>query len=163
MMGESIDDRHLRDNGEIKEIRGLGLLPAVTTFAPDKTTVRAEGRIVHPLASSPSAVLGYEIQFGETRRLRDDKNFYTLFLLNGKEDGLADPELRAAGTYLHNAFHNDAFRALWLNALRRRKGIPERPASDTSSAKDEAYDALAARMTEHLDVEYFIKLSGLAS
>jgi adenosylcobyric acid synthase len=164
MLGERIDDGLLRDNDDLREIRGLGLLPVVTDFmAEEKTTVQSRGRAIHPLFPEAFPLDGYEIHFGETRRLRDDENFHPLFLLNGRADGLADAELRAAGTYLHNAFHNGAFRAFWLNALRRRRGLPERSAPDTEAEKERTYDALAARMAEHLDMEYVTALAGLSS
>jgi adenosylcobyric acid synthase len=165
MLGERIDDRYFRDNDELREIEGLGLLPVVTTFEAEKMTVQSSGWVVYPSFLSPSGhIEGYEIHFGETRRLRKDGDFYPLFFLNGREDGLAGPELRVAGTYLHDAFHNEAFRTFWLNALRRRKGLPERSLpgrSEGASKKDKAYDTLAARMTEYLDVEYIIKLAGV--
>ncbi|MDR1378369.1 MAG: cobyric acid synthase [Synergistaceae bacterium] len=170
MLGQYIDDRYLRDNDTLKEIEGLGLLPVVTTFGEKKTTRRREGWTIHPLFTSNAArVEGYEIHFGETRSvgegrgdgLSEKERFYPLFVLNGYEDGMADRELRVAGTYLHNAFHNDIFRAFWLNALRKSKGLPERSVTDTTAANEEAYDVLAARMREHIDIDYIFTLSGL--
>ena len=68
---------------------------------------------------------------------------------------------RAAGSYLHNAFHNDKFRAAWLNALRRRRGLPEREPVSTTAAKEAAYDALAAHARKNLDIDYIVKISGV--
>ena len=161
MMGEKIDDSHLRDNEKIPEIEGLGLLPAVTTFGEEKTVIRRRGRAIHPYFTTETPVDGYEIHFGETRPTRDDPNFAPLFELDGREDGLADAELRAAGSYLHNAFHNDKFRAAWLNALRRRRGLPEREPVSTTAAKEAAYDALAAHARKNLDIDYIVKISGV--
>lgn len=161
MMGEKIDDSHLRDNEQIPEIEGLGLLPAVTTFGEEKTVIRRRGRAIHPYFKTETPVYGYEIHFGETRPTRDDPNFAPLFELDGRADGLADAELRAAGSYLHNAFHNDLFRAAWLNALRRRRGLPERAPVSTSAAKEAAYDALAAHARKNLDIDYIVKISGV--
>ncbi|WP_239391097.1 cobyric acid synthase [Cloacibacillus sp. An23] len=161
MMGEKIDDSHLRDNEQIPEIEGLGLLPAVTTFGEEKTVIRRRGRAIHPYFTTETQVDGYEIHFGETRPTRDDPNFAPLFEFDGRADGLADAELRAAGSYLHNAFHNDLFRAAWLNALRRRRGLPERAPVSTSAAKEAAYDALAAHARKNLDIDYIVKISGV--
>ena len=72
-------------------------------------------------------------------------------------DGLADGELRAAGSYLHNAFHNDLFRAEWLNRLRKKRGLPERGPVSTTAAKEAAYDALAAQARKNLDIDYIVK------
>jgi adenosylcobyric acid synthase len=170
MMGERLDDPFLRDNDQLREMEGLGLLPVVTDFtAEEKTTIQSAGRAVHPSFPEPFTVQGYEIHFGETRRLREkthekdetlSEKFHALFILNGREDGLADTDFHAAGTYLHNAFHNSAFRAFWLNLLRRRKDLPERLPSNVEEGKN--YDALAARMTQSLDMEYILALAGLA-
>ncbi len=157
MMGEKIDDRGLRDNDKIPEIEGLGLLPAVTTFSCEKTTVRRRGRAIHPSLKEETPVDGYEIHFGKTRPLRGAPGFAPLFELDGEADGLADSELRAAGSYLHNAFHNDLFRSFWLNRLRQKRGLPEREAISTAAVKDAAYDALAAQARKNLDMDYIIK------
>lgn len=161
MMGEEIDDRHLRDNDKIPAIEGLGLLPIVTTFGEEKTTIRRRGRTIHPYFKEAAAVDGYEIHFGETRPLREEPGFAPLFELDGRADGLADGELRAGGSYLHNAFHNDLFRAVWLNRLRKKRGLPEREAVSTAAAKEAAYDALAAQAKKNLDLDYIIDIMHL--
>lgn len=161
MMGEEIDDRHLRDNDKIPAIEGLGLLPVVTTFGEEKTTIRRRGRTIHPYFKEAAAVDGYEIHFGETRPLREEPGFAPLFELDGRADGLADGELRAGGSYLHNAFHNDLFRAVWLNRLRKKRGLPEREAVSTAAAKEAAYDALAAQAKKNLDLDYIIDIMHL--
>jgi adenosylcobyric acid synthase len=188
MLGRHIDDRHLRDNDAIREIEGMGLLPVVTAFEAEKTTIRSEGWAVHPLLCSQEGpkiqVEGYEIHFGETRRAipKNSEGVHPLFVLNGRQEGMADLELRVGGTYLHNAFHNDAFRVFWLNQLRKNKGLPLKPlslenpslkslpprsiaASDANIAgvlvNEGAYEALAARINEYLDVEYIMELAGV--
>ncbi|MDR1376113.1 MAG: cobyric acid synthase [Synergistaceae bacterium] len=162
MLGRHIDDRHLRDNDAILEIEGLGLLPVVTGFEAEKTTIRSNGWMVHPLlrSSDELKIQGYEIHFGETRReaKKEETGFHSLFLLNGHEEGMADLEFRVGGTYLHNAFHNDAFRSFWLNALRRNKGLPQRPAA---KREQRTHDVLAAQIRQHLDVDYIMKLAGV--
>ena len=157
MMGEKIDDRGLRDNDKIPAIEGLGLLPVVTTFGCEKTTVRRRGRAIHPCFKEETPVDGYEIHFGKTCPRRGAPGFAPLFELDGKADGLADSELRAAGSYLHNAFHNDLFRSFWLNRLRQKRGLPEREAVSTTAAKEAAYDTLAAQARKNLDMDYIIK------
>ena len=84
MMGEKIDDSHLRDNDKIPEIEGLGLLPAVTTFGGEKTVIRRRGRAIHPYFTEETPVDGYEIHFGVTRPTRDDPKFAPLFELDGR-------------------------------------------------------------------------------
>ncbi len=161
MLGEEIDDLELRDNDKIPHIAGLGLLPCVTTFADEKTTIRRKGHVIHPSFKGPEPVEGYEIHFGETRPLRSDPKFAPLFELDGRPDGLADESLRTAGSYLHNAFHNDGFRTEWLNRLRERRVLPKRAAVCTSEAKEAAYDALAAETRQNLDINYITELMDL--
>ena len=164
MLGQRIDDAYLRENDVLHEIAGLGLLPVVTTFEEEKTTVQSHGAGIHSMLSG-IAVEGYEIHFGTTLRVEEKgdeikRTFRPLFVLNGREDGMADPEFRVAGTYLHHIFHNDAFRTLWLNALRRSRAFPEKGIVDTTSVKEETYNALARQVEEHLDVDFLLKLSG---
>lgn len=161
MMGERIDDEHLRDNDSITEIEGLGLLPTVTTFGTEKLTVRRRGKTIHPAFAAPLPLDGYEIHFGDTKPLRETADFAPLFELDGRADGLADAELRAAGSYLHNAFHNDFFRAEWLNRLRGRRGLKRRPPVSTAATKDAAYDALAKEAAKNLDIDYIMEVMGL--
>ncbi len=161
MMGEEIDDRHLRDNDKIPAIEGLGLLPVVTTIGEEKTHIRRRGHTKLFYFKEAAAVDGYEIHFGETRPLREEPGFAPLFELDGRADGLADGELRAGGSYLHNAFHNDLFRAVWLNRLRKKRGLPEREAVSTAAAKEAAYDALAAQAKKNLDLDYIIDIMHL--
>jgi len=156
MMGSQIIDSGFRDNGRFPCIEGLGLLPAVTTFADEKTTCRSSGVTIHPAIQPPISVCGYEIHFGETKLAEEHSGFSPLFDLGGKPDGAADDGLRFAGSYLHNAFHNDKFRNVWLNKIRKTKGLPERAPVDSSKAKDEAYDALAAAFLQNIDMEYLL-------
>ena len=161
MLGEKIDDSELRDNETIPEIEGLGPPPVITAFGTEKTTIRRGGKIVHPSFAEQLPVEGYEIHFGETKLLREEPDFCPLFELDGHNDGLGDKTLSCAGSYLHNAFHNDGFRTEWLNRLRVKRGLPERKAVDTRAAKDAAYDALAASAREHLDLDYILEVMGL--
>jgi adenosylcobyric acid synthase len=156
MMGVEIIDENYKDNGKLPRVDGLGLLPVVTTFADEKTTCRCVGKTIHHAIKPSVSANGYEIHFGETRILENHKGFEHLFELNGRPDGAADAELRSAGSYLHNAFHNDGFRNVWLNKIRRAKGLPERPAADSSKAKDEAYDIIAAAFLRNIDVEFLV-------
>ena len=105
---------------------------------------------------------GYEIHFGRT--IPDaGASCKPLFILeDGRPEGLGTEDLRIAGTYLHGVFENDRFRGLWLNAPRRARGLEERPAADTAARKERAYDALAAAVKRHLDVNGILGLMGLS-
>ena len=53
------------------------------------------------------------------------------------------------------------FRAAWLNALRKRRGLPEREPTGRSASKEAAYDALAAHARKNLDIDYIVKIAGV--
>lgn len=154
MMGRRIaDPRHI-DDRTVTEIAGLGLLPLETVFEGVKTTRRKSGRAVHPAITGDCPVSGYEIHFGSTLLDEDATGFSPLFELDGAADGAADMDIRIAGTYLHNVFHNDAFRGAWLNKIRESKGLAPRPAFDSARAKEDAYERLAEAVSRSVDMEY---------
>ena len=167
MLGRRLEDPHLRENSELCGIDGLGLLPAVTVFgAKVKTTAHVSGALNPCWAEEPIPVEGYEIHFGQ---MTSDNGaacvppFLPLFLMEeGRTEGLASPGLKIAGTYLHGVFENDRFRGLWLNSLRRARGLAEQPTADTAARKEQAYDALAAAIERHLDVAWILGLMGLS-
>ena len=50
---------------------------------------------------------------------------------------------------------------MWLNGLRKIRGLPEREAVSTAAAKEAAYDALAAQAKKNLDLDYIIDIMHL--
>ena len=169
MMGRRLEDPDLRENSELRGIDGLGLLPIVTEFrAGVKTTVCVSGALNPKLnpnpnpAEAPLPVEGYEIHFGRTVPDAGAPCEPLFILEDGRPEGLGTEDLRIAGTYLHGVFENDRFRGLWLNALRRARGLEERPAADTAGRKERAYDALAAAVERHLDVNGILGFMGLS-
>ncbi|MCR5346838.1 MAG: hypothetical protein K6E38_03600, partial [Fretibacterium sp.] len=89
---------------------------------------------------------------------RLDGSVLPLFCLEDGPEGLARPDLSVAGTYLHGILECDRFRGLWLNAVRRNRGLPERPVTDTRAMKEAAFSALSAAVREHLDVGAILSL-----
>ena len=156
MMGEKIDDRYFRDNDKIAEIDGLGLLPVVTTFGDSKVTLRKKGHTTHPAFSAELPVKGYEIHFGITEFAEDRRGFLPLLETEGCEDGAAGADLKCAGSYMHNIFHNDLFRNEWLNRIRDAKGLSQLPPVDSTAAKERAYNILAEKFIENMDIDYLM-------
>ncbi|MEG1641862.1 MAG: cobyric acid synthase [Synergistaceae bacterium] len=157
MMGEKIDDNNLKDNESIKEINGLGLLPVTTTFENEKTTIRSDGKTIHPYFENNIDVKGYEIHFGKTVFTKNKGKYKALLEINGKEDGASNENFTLAGSYLHNIFHNDTFRNKWLNKIRKAKGIEEQKVVDSTAAKERAYDILAEELKKNIDIDYLTK------
>jgi adenosylcobyric acid synthase len=156
MLGETIRDEMGIDNPSLKSIEGLGLLPVETTFEADKTVNQVTGSFIFPGFYNCN-VSGYEIHFGKTEPFRSDYG-HPLFMLNGHPDGFAVDGLRCGGTYLHNIFHNDGFRNLWLNLIRNKKQYTTQPEVNTEKIKELSYESLAKAAFDFLDMDYVLKL-----
>ena len=142
MLGEEIADPDSVES-TVREIRGIGLIPAKTRLLPEKITRTVSAR-------TPSGIRfeAYEIHMGVTAVAETCQPF--ALLSDGLPDGVRLPNV--IGTYLHGSLEN--------------KGVLEEILgqslfdTDTSS-KDAAYDRLASWFAEHvnhdvLDREYRI-------
>jgi adenosylcobyric acid synthase len=68
-------------------------------------------------------------------------------VLSGTEEGCSARDGEVFGTYLHDVFHNDEFRWLYLNKLRQKKGLtPIERSLRFRSFKESEYDRLAAHV-----------------
>ncbi|MEZ4553866.1 MAG: cobyric acid synthase [Dehalococcoidia bacterium] len=149
MLGERIVDPHGVEAAAGTAVRGLGLLPATTTFAAEKTTRRVEGRVAGArgpwagIEGAPAA--GYEIHMGTT--LVEAPGIHPLLDLDGRADGAVSEDGSVAGCYLHGLFHNDALRHALLSAL----GRPATPAM--TFGRERGYDRLAQHVRSHLDLD----------
>ena len=108
MLGEALIDTHGIDGNA----PGLGLLPLVTQFAPDKTVTKTEARF-GPLkgawsALSGVAVQGYEIHHGQSQS--HPAMLAAGAVLHEVMPGLAwqSGNGQVLGTYLHGLFENPA-------------------------------------------------------
>jgi adenosylcobyric acid synthase len=155
MLGEHISDSLSMDNENISEIDGIGLLQAETTFEQEKSVKQALGKCI--FENNSFEVKGYEIHFGKTEPT--GKTFYEpLFEFGDCTEGLSSKDMRVGGTYLHNVFHNDSFRSLWLNKIRISKKLNVKDTVNTAQVKEQSYNKLASALYEHLDMEYIKKL-----
>lgn len=162
MLGERILDPECVES-TATEVRGLGLLPVVTTFAAEKVTepVRVRGAAAGWFAGA--AVEGYEIHMGRTEgpcrplfrvEVRNDS---VAAADGGRPEGAVSDDGRVAGTYVHGLFDHFSVlaglaRELGVAAARvedRRRGW-----TDHAGAKGAAYDRLAAVFREHLDLDF---------
>lgn len=170
MLGESLlDPEHLESDRD--QLAGLGLLPAITVFTPDKRTVRVAGSGTVPGAADGTVypVAGFEIHMGRTSFRSPVAHPFTIArsLPDGRPgeelhgDGAEALEGRVWGTYVHGILHNDAFRRSWLNKLRSRKGLP--PVTETldlQARREAALDRLAEHVRSHLDMEHIYEMIG---
>ncbi|GFO53050.1 cobyric acid synthase [Geomonas sp. Red276] len=157
MLGNVVLDP-LKVESELTEMPGLGLLDVQTTMLGEKQTHLAEAELL----GSSATVTGYEIHMGETVLGPGARPFARIVKRSGKNadltEGAISSDGRVFGTYLHGIFDNDVFRATILNGIRRVKGIPER---EPVTADADPFDALAAHLEAHLDMEKIFSICGL--
>jgi len=99
---------------------------------------------------------GYEIHTGRSC-LRGQSPF-VIVRRNGEScdepEGLVSADGYVLGTYIHGLFDNDKFRRAVLNALCRRKNLPEKTVTVNIRARKElAYNRLAKIVRENLDMD----------
>lgn len=163
MLGCRIEDP---DGVESPERRtpGLGLLPLVTRFHPEKLTVCRTGIT----AGAPAlAAAGYEIHHGR-HEVDPGAAAWFLFGAHGQEpggaplpEGVADEPGGIYGSALHGLFELDAFRAAFLAGVAARRGKRLSPSGVRFHAVREAQiDRLADACEEHLTVAALVKLAG---
>lgn len=148
MLGEWIHDPAGVES-PLQSMKGLGLIPMVTTMEQRKTTVLSKGTA--RFAGQEIELEGYEIHMGQSVFEQNDAAF--IQLENGT-DGYCQEEQKRIGTYFHGLFHNDGFRTLLLNQLRAQKGLApldERPSF--VALREQGYDLLADTVRRHVRLD----------
>ncbi len=163
MLGERILDPEGVESAE-PEMPALGLLPATTTFASEKRTVKVSARVVAasgPLAPARGEEVGaYEIHMGTT--LHEGAPLFQI-----REGGQATPEGCMAdgglvmGSYLHGIFENESIRRALVRWLVERRGLPAVPAGGAVATREAEYDRLADHLRQHLDLPSLLGIAGL--
>ncbi|MGM0876646.1 MAG: cobyric acid synthase [Bacillota bacterium] len=148
MLGEIIEDP-FQVESKTKRIEGLKLIPVHTTLTKDKTTVRSAGTL--QIAGGEAAVTGYEIHMGNTIHL---STLHSFIQLDNREEGSKNDSETCIGTYLHGIFHNDHFRELFLNQIRKKKGL--KPIFNRESYENKQfneYNRLAEHVRSAIDID----------
>lgn len=165
MMGRLVKDP-LHTESELEEVSGLGILPMVTEFYPQKHTVQSKGTILSDQGffkdCTGQTVVGYEIHMGRSTM---DEGRLPLFNLtsNGESnlDGLQAGN--AYGTYLHGIFDNDGLRTSLLNWLWQRRGSqrPVEASLSQSALRELAFNELADLVRQNVDLNRIRAIMGL--
>lgn len=158
--------RRLEDPGHVESeheaIDGLGYLPMITTFGPEKRTVQVT-------AACPSLdffhghltaadMPGYEIHMGRTEFLKQVPHPFHI-VRQGDEpadywDGAMSGDQLIFGTYIHGLFDHDGFRRQLINILRGCRGLSPLPVQRSRrQEKEDAYNRLADTVAASLDME----------
>ena len=163
MMGERILDPEGVES-ERAETDGLGLLPATTTFAPAKRTVRVSALVA--AGSGPFAraegqeIAAYEIHMGST--VHSGQPIFGL--LQGAEshwEGCSVAGGLLAGTYLHGLFENPCLRQALVDWLAERRGLPPIRWEGEVARREAEYDRLADCLRSSLDLPALFRMVGL--
>lgn len=160
MLGRVINDPDGVESAKGHSITGLGLLDVATVLAGDsKSTHRVQGHCL-PL-DCPAT--GYEIHVGKTtgddcRRpvFRSSADFAGAGAGNYLDGAMAGNG-RVWGTYWHGVFHHGAFRAHFLSHIR----AGTYGTADHERVVDEALDAVASHMRQHLNIAKIKQIIGL--
>lgn len=153
ILGREIADPHGIESAG-RTIPGLGMLPAVTVLALEKTLTCVQARHV----DSGLAVKGYQIHHGQTDGVdlpaavvREDGNVVGF----RSENGLI------WGTYLHGIFDADIFRRWFIDRLRVRRRFAPVGKILTVYDLEPALDRLAEVVRRHLKIDEIYRLMGL--
>ena len=152
MLGETITDS-AGVEGSVPALRGLGLLPCETAFAPEKTLTRVQACVTGgPLDGA--ALDGYEIHMGSTR-VRGEP---FCRLDDGRTDGCRSGNI--FGTYLHGLFDSDDAVEKLASWLCERKGIRKESAAaqPRREYRQRQYDLLAAGVRKALDMDAIYRM-----
>ncbi|MGZ3511468.1 MAG: cobyric acid synthase [Candidatus Binataceae bacterium] len=169
MLGEGIDDPHRVESDEASA-RGLGLLPIVTRFAKTKLTAQVRVRVKSSSILSGAGIVAdeisaYEIHMGNVERTAGSSAPFRIVSRNGAPadtlDGAINRDGSVAGTMLHGIFENDALRAAFLGALRRRKGLAAHGETRPVASREAEYDRLASAVADGVDLPMLRKIAGL--
>jgi adenosylcobyric acid synthase len=156
MLGERIYDTKGIES-KIKEIKGLGILPLITQFYPEKILSQVKAREL----SSGIEVIGYEIHHGRSKTTVNLKPLFEIFQARDrrveKYDGIINRDRRCWGTYIHGVFDSDIFRRHFLNRVRRRKGWKNLPILSNYNV-DKEIDKLAYLIRSNVNLNLVYKI-----
>ncbi|MCM1026327.1 MAG: cobyric acid synthase [Roseburia sp.] len=173
MLGSRIVDACGAEGGG--QIRGLGLLPMVTYYEPEKRRRQNAGAVL-PLTGvfeelSGKDVRGYEIHMGRSVREEPDGEAYE----TGRDSAPSGALLRLEdglegccrgnvfGSYLHGIFDEEEFRTALIQILYRRKGMvrEEERGFSMEAYREEQFDRLADALRRNLDLDAVYRIAGL--
>ncbi|WP_456276167.1 cobyric acid synthase [Bacillus sp. AK128] len=148
MLGKTIADP-IGVETNPQTITGLGLLPINTTMIKEKRTVLSKGRL--SFEGKSIEVTGYEIHMGKTE---SDLTLSPLIQMEEGTDGCKSENEKIIGTYFHGIFHNDSFREILLNKIRKEKGLSEiYGRASFNKLRETEFDRLASHVRKNVNLE----------
>lgn len=154
MMGEKlVDPEHVES--KLDEIRGLGLLPVVTSFEADKRRTRVRASIEEGPFKGVKLDC-YEIHMGRS----EVRGKAFCILEDGTEDGCTNGDF--FGTYMHGLFDTGELTEKLANYLAERKGISIDDLKPSSRREyvESQYDILADAVRRAIDMNEIYAIMG---
>ncbi len=157
MMGLTVSDPDGIE-GDIKSIKGLGLLPVDTVLTGDKTLTKVSGFDL----LSDEKVSGYEMHVGVTSIQNNTDghaqalNLTPMLNLKGLEEGVSYDAGRISGCYLHGLFSSDRYRAAFLSRIKHR----EASTVSFENEIDTTLDDLAQHLEGCVDIDRILEIAG---
>jgi adenosylcobyric acid synthase len=171
MLGRKLIDKYGTE-GDIKKIKGLGLLDINTEFLNKKTThqVKVQINLTKQLEnlmskfSPQETFFGYEIHMGQTEYLNGSEELFKIIKRSNTKVNLKDGAVNQAGncfgSYLHGLFDNDNFRSVLLNKLRNKQSMAiEQISYNYQKEIENNLDRLADMVEKNIDINKLLKLS----
>ncbi|MCH7626242.1 MAG: cobyric acid synthase, partial [Chloroflexi bacterium] len=170
MLGEAILDP-LGVESEIPEVRGMGLLPVITTFVPEKETHQVTGSSASGVGllegSEGLSFEGYEIHMGTSEPTTGATGGSPPLRIASRSgvpvdgfDGALSEDGWVLGTYVHGLFLSTELRRSILSRIASRKGVGTDFAADDFSQSEE-FDKLADLIRSSLDMDAIYEIAGL--
>jgi adenosylcobyric acid synthase len=154
MLGTRIDDP-LGLEGPAGSSAGFGLLDLETMLEAEKQLRNVAGTL--RLGATASAVVGYEIHCGVSRGAALERPL--LHLDDDRGDGALSADGQIAACYLHGLFDAPDSGA----ALLRWAGLAGARPIDRNALREQALDALADAIEQHLDLPALERLLGIGT
>ncbi len=152
MLGRQLIDAAGTEGGP-SQWSGLNLLPITTVFGPHKVLGQRSYTSAWPKPELP--LFGYEIHHGQSEL--DGQDGEPLAADAGAELGWRRD--RVAGVYVHGLLASDAWRAAFLNAVRRGRSRPEQPIQVASNLELRIV-RWAAHLKAHLRADAMNRILG---
>lgn len=159
ILGTAVFDPHHVES-EQSAGKGLGLLPVETTFAGDKATHQAAGKIFCDsgwLADlNGQTITGYEIHMGQTTTesawLEIEQRGETAVSVL---DGAMSANQKIWGCYIHGLFANETLRRAWLAQL----GHVSTASTNEADLIMASIDRLADSVEENLQLDKYLQIT----
>jgi len=157
MLGKEISDPEAAE--DMRNVKGLGLLPVNTVMASDKTRKQFTGSVTEPAGVLSKLkdlkVSGYEIHMGITKPEVD--------LCEFTSNGTGYCSDNVYGTYVHGLFDNKEIAATVIECVAGRcgKSVDTTHLEDRIAEKEKQYDILAETIRNSLDIDAIYSMMGL--